>query len=481
MPTPTFLERSFRVFRRAALAVAGAALVAGCSADRLAVPSFNEPAVGPADRALLQNLASGILGELRGGMPGLVSNTGIFGRESYNYTGSEPRNTSFFLAVFPLDNSGFTNGQWTPRYRNMRNAVNLITIADGAAFLSDAEKNAVRGFANTMRALDLFYVIATRDTLGAPVAIDAETNAPQPFVSRDSVYRFIGGLLDQAATQLTTAGATPFPFVLPAAGWSANGTFNTPATFRQFNRALAARVLVYRATLGCGTPCHTQALAALGESFITTSATTPAALRAGPLNIFSTASGDLTNGVSPLVNPDIVAHPSFRTDAQLRGDGTRDLRFTSKTATLAIPRNPPGVPGIPTDLTFTIYPAQDSPIPIIRNEELILLRAEANIGLGNLPTALTDLNFVRTNSGGLPALASLPDQNAAITALLYERRYSLMFEGHRWFDVRRYGRITSLPLDVPQHFRVTVMPVPQDECTFRALTGTPALRGPGCP
>ena len=30
---------------------------------------------------------------------------------------------------------------------------------------------------------------------------------------------------------------------------------------------------------------------------------------------------------------------------------------------------------------FTAYPNSDSPIPIIRNEELILPRAEANIGL----------------------------------------------------------------------------------------------------
>lgn len=64
-----------------------------------------------------------------------------------------------------------------------------MSTASSAAFLSDAEKNAVYGFANTMRALDLFYVIATRDSIGIPTAIDVVTNAPQPFVSRDSAYR----------------------------------------------------------------------------------------------------------------------------------------------------------------------------------------------------------------------------------------------------------------------------------------------------
>jgi hypothetical protein len=154
------------MFRRFVSLLAATAAFGGCNADRLNIPSFNDPAVGPSDRALLQNLTSGMLGEQRGGMAGLISNVGIFGRESYNYTGSEPRNTSLFLTVFPLDNSGFTNGQWDPRFRNIRNALNLLVIADAATYLTDAEKNAVRGFANTLRALDLYYVIATRDTLG---------------------------------------------------------------------------------------------------------------------------------------------------------------------------------------------------------------------------------------------------------------------------------------------------------------------------
>ncbi|MCU0622940.1 MAG: hypothetical protein MUF53_03635, partial [Gemmatimonadaceae bacterium] len=199
--------------RRAALVAATAvtAVLAGCNADRLSIPSFNDPAVGPSDRPLLQNLASGILAEQRGGMAGLISNVGIFGRESYNYTGSEPRNVTLFLLTFPLDNSGFTNGQWDPRFRNIRNALSLINVADAAGFLSDAERNAVRGFANTMRALDLYYVIATRDTLGAPTAVDLVTNAAQPFVSRDSVYRYIAATLDEGAAQLTAAGTAAFP------------------------------------------------------------------------------------------------------------------------------------------------------------------------------------------------------------------------------------------------------------------------------
>lgn len=459
----TLLPRSDRMTRRLPALAAAAVLLAGCGADRLNVPNFNEASTDQAvDRPLLQNLASGILAEQRGGMLGLVSNVGIFGRESYLYTSSEPRNTTLFLGTFPLDNSGFTNGQWDPRFRNARNAIAFVRAADAATFLSDAEKNAVRGFANTMRALDLFYVIATRDTIGIPTAIDIETNQPQPFVTRDSAYRFISGILDSAAAQLTAAGTTAFPFTLPP-GFAG---FNTPATFRQFNRGIAARVHVYRGTLDCGATCFTAALTALGESFL--NATAGADLRRGVYHTFSTAAGDALNTLSAPVTPDQLAHPSIRTDAQLQTNGTRDNRFVTKIRTIPTRNAPGGITvGGPTDVAFSFYPEQTTPVPILRNEELILLRAEANIGLNNFAAALPDLNFIRTTAGLLPPLASLPTRDAAIDALLYEKRYSLLWEGHRWFDVRRWGRLLTLPLDIPTHFRARVMPVPQAECLAR--------------
>ncbi len=464
--------------RRLAAIAAAAALLAGCSADRLVVPNFNESSTAQApDRPLIQNLASGIVAEQRSSLLGLVSNVGTFGRESYLYTSSEPRNTTLFLGQFPLDNSGFTNGQWVPRFRNVRNALNLVQIADGVTFLSDAEKNAVRGFANTMRALELYYVIATRDSLGIPTAVDVQTNQPQPFVSRDSAYRFISGVLDSAATQLTAAGSTAFPFTLPP-GFAG---FSTPATFRQFNRGIAARVHVYRGTLECGAPCFTAALAALGESFLNAAPT--ADLRRGVYHTFSTASGDQLNTLSIPVTPDQLAHPSIRPDAQRQANGTPDARVGAKIRTIATRNAPGGITvGIPTDAGFSFYPDQTTPVPIIRNEELILLRAEANIGLNQLAAALPDINYIRTTAGLLPPLGGFANRDAAIDALLYEKRYSLLWEGHRWFDVRRWGRLETLPLDIPTHFRVRVMPVPQAECLARAtLPADLNLKGKGCP
>jgi hypothetical protein len=114
---------------------------------------------------------------------------------------------------------------------------------------------------------------------------------------------------------------------------------------------------------------------------------------------------------------------------------------------------------------------------------LILLRAEARYFTGDKAGALADLNVVRTTDGGLAALSAgdIDTDDKFITRLLYERRYSLLIEGHRWVDVRRFGKINTLPLDDPTHTRGVQQPVPTQECDSRTNTGDAALKAPGCP
>ncbi len=94
---------------------------------------------------------------------------------------------------------------------------------------------------------------------------------------------------------------------------------------------------------------------------------------------------------------------------------------------------------------------RDTPIPIIKNEELILLRAEANIGLGE-PGRGAARHQSRAAAGRAICRrsATLGTPDAAITELLYNRLYSLMFEGgHRWIDARRYGRLNTTLVPAP--------------------------------
>ncbi|MBS1529414.1 MAG: RagB/SusD family nutrient uptake outer membrane protein, partial [Bacteroidetes bacterium] len=93
-----------------------------------------------------------------------------------------------------------------------------------------------------------------------------------------------------------------------------------------------------------------------------------------------------------------------------------------------------------------LYTSSTAPIGIIRNEELILIYAEANIQLGNLVQAVTAINIIR-NGHGLANYAGAVTHDALITEMLNQRRYSLAFEGHRWIDLRRYNLLNTLPID----------------------------------
>ena len=81
--------------------------------------------------------------------------------------------------------------------------------------------------------------------------------------------------------------------------------------------------------------------------------------------------------------------------------------------------------------------------------------------------AIADLNLVRTVSGGLAALPA-GYTGDLVDEILYNRRYSLFYEyGHRWVDLRRYGRLSTLEKALPSHRVFPIVPIPVDECNQR--------------
>lgn len=437
------------------VAIAACGIIAGCNAADIG--NFNSPNTSQLEEspnaATVNTTVAGVLAGSRGGAGAWAGTLGIFGREIMNLDGAEPRNV-LALLIGPLEPGGFgTDVGWTNTYRNLRTAYTVLDVVDRVPDYTPAQRSGVKGFVKTLMALEYMNQLRVRDTFGLVFDVPKSTTEQGAFVTRTEGFARTAALLDEARTDLSTAG-TAFPFTLTS-GFTG---FNTPANFVRVNRALKARLEVYRGNWA-------DALTAVGESFISTSAGTTAAFATGVYHVFTTTSGDATN---PLFDPApraIVAVPEFLTDARLRADGSRDLRATSKavvgTVLLA-------TQGISSNVRPIVYPTNVTPIPIIRNEELILLRAEANIGLGNRQAAIADLNFVRTNAGGLPALAA-DFSGDLVTELLYDRRYSLFFEyGHRWYDMRRYNRLGQLVKQLPTHRLFPLVPIPVDECNQRA-------------
>ncbi len=432
------------------------AIASGSACTSLEAPDFNNPSIDELQenptRTAAAAAATGLLIGAReniGEFNGYISLLGILGRESYNLDGADTRYATEMYSG-PVLNPGspaLGGNLWALRYQNIRNANILLSAVDQlpdnpSIGMTPAEKEATRGFAKTIQALDFLLVINTRDENGAVIDVDRPiTGPPAPIEGKDAVFAHIVQLLEEAAGHLS-AGGGAFPFPL-SPGFQG---FATPATFLQVNRALLGRVEVYRGNFQA-------ALTALDQSFLSTAAP----LDLGVYHSYGGGSGDKS---LTLINPTIFAHTSIEADAEQQASGQLDARFLRK-----LNEAPERVLlDLRSDLRFApLYPSPFSPVAIIRNEELILLRAEANIGLGNVSGAAQDINFIRVNSGGL---AQRNDLNAGniLDELLDQKRYSLLFEGgHRWIDSRRYGRLDELPLDRPGDVVHGLFEIPIDE------------------
>jgi len=448
------------------MAMLATLLLTACDFD---VGDLNRPGLDTLQNpttASVQALATGLLIGARKGVTervGLVVEWGILGREALVLTPSDPRFVNELLQT-SLDpgSNNFGGNFWVIPYSNIRGANLLLNALDFVGFTA-AQKEATRGFAKTIQALDYLQVVDAHDVNGAVLNVDLPLGQVAPIVtSIDQIFTFIETLLDDAKTSLT-AGGTAFPFPL---GTGFTG-FDTPATFLKFNRALRGRVAVYHQK-------YADALTALGESFIDNTKCTgslpptadcTASLQIGAYHAFGSGSGDTPNVLN---TSDILCHNSTVTDAE-----AGDLRVAAKVKTLSTPVT---LSDHGSKYGFTLYPNSDSPIPIIRNEELILLRAEANCAAstsgtctGDTTAAATDINFIRVNSGGLAASSGL-DASNTLDELLKQKRYSLLFEGgHRWIDLRRYGKLDAshVAIDIPADVIHPVFPIPLTETQAR--------------
>src|SRR5579862_1670514 len=80
---------------------------------------------------------------------------------------------------------------------------------------------------------------------------------------------------------------------------------------------------------------------------------------------------------------------------------------------------------------------------MLRLAEQYLIRAEAEAALGQIASAIADLNVIRTRAGLSPLSGSLT-QTQVMAAVVQERRIELLAEwGHRWLDLKRWGTAVS--------------------------------------
>jgi hypothetical protein len=112
-------------------------------------------------------------------------------------------------------------------------------------------------------------------------------------------------------------------------------------------------------------------------------------------------------------------------------------------------------------------------IKVFRTSEMVLIRSEAYARTGELSLSSADMNLLGVNRG-YAGTTSFNSTAEALSFIERERRLELAYEGHRYYDMKRFGTdVDRSPTDdcgaasgscqLPANDYRWVMPIPQSE------------------
>lgn len=400
----------------------------------------------------LQNLVTGLEVRSKAYIGTAANAYGVFGREIWYFNRTDARYNQFWLGQGGrVPNSTFfgIDAAFTSAYITIKQANLLISAVANTSSVTDAQKHAYRGFAKTIQGYQ--FIIPANSQYENGIRVDvADEQHPGPFVKYQPALTAIRGVLEDGYLELKQAGTT-LPFTL-SSGY--NG-LNTPDGLIKVNRALVARVAIYQKD-------WQGALDALTQSFFDINGS----LSAGPAHTFS-APPDTYNPLFYVLNASpatiTVVHPSLLENA-LPGDLRVSSKFFKRTAVLT---NTQGDVPLSSQYQDNRWATNTAPITYIKNEELVLIYAEASAQLQQFDNAVKAINRIRS-AAGLSNYSGELSTAALITEILFQRRYSLWYEpaGHRWVDLRRYDRLAEIPVAADKGTAFTQMVTPINELNW---------------
>jgi hypothetical protein len=415
-----------------------------------------------ATKEQVQFLLTGLEASHRNYVTNISQAWNTFGREIWYLNASDPRFQTDWLgqagrvpdrAYFGFGTTG--GGSWASPYQAIKQADVLISSSNGSTLLVDAEKKAVSGFAKMIQGYQ--FMIPANFVYENGIRIDVKDPLkPGKFVKYEEALNHIKSVLDQADQDLAAAGSGAFPLRLTP-GFAA---YNTIPNLRKVNKAILARLNAYRKD-------WQGILTALDGSFMEMGGN----LNAGPSHPFlgpPDAFNPLFYLPNAAVNTIIVVHPSMIDDAT-PGDLRVSRKFFKRNTPVVVTTDATPLSALYQDARWTTNTA---PIPFIRNEELILLKAEAHANLGQTTEAVNAINVIR-NAAAIGNYTGATTKDALINEILYQRRYSLWAEpwGHRWIDARRYNKLNEIPTSYDKGTIFKQFPHPQAEVNWDIYVG----------
>ena len=392
-----------RAARRAGAAAVCAAALAGCDLDT------QNPNAPQQDVAL--TTAEGIAGLAVGLQARYLSSSGNFIYSAGLITDELGAASTALVNVRDAErgrvenNAGITSDVWFSEYRTIKTANDIINNARNVEQDAPGTTSGILALAFTLKAGAIGELVQSYQQIAAP---DSITPTPT-FISRAEALTRALALLDSADAQLTAT---------PVSATFTSRILGTGFDLRNTTRAFRARLLRL---------------------------TGPAALEA----TLAAANSVSRTASAVLQATDQTVNPLFNTSGGSSGALPRDaFRIAADTARANYHVAVAAVTGFSQPLdNYRRYGTATSSIPLYYPDEVLLIKAEALVGLGRLAEAQAVVDSVRTDCPGLvpgdpnaclPSLGVLPRSAAELTAEIYaNRRFELFGTGLRWEDARR--------------------------------------------
>lgn len=391
---------------------------------------------------IFDNMAA--TGSFYNGLSSISLLTGLSADDLVNYTS----NTAYGQ-FFTNNLSGQGNNSayfWATIYQQLYNYNGAIAGLTSATTLTPAVKNQLLGEAKFARAYVYFYAVNLYGDVPMPLTTDYLVNNTIARTPQAQVYAQIINDLKDAQGLLSDAKYL-------------NGTGGTTTDRLRPNKqaasALLARVYLYtqdwqnaeiQATSVIGTAMYVLE-PNLNAVFLKASRETIWALQPVSTGYNNADAYTLVLTTDPLKSANTQLPLN---NAVVNAFETGDARLTNWVGTFNVAAS-----GTSPAVTYyyaykykantsfgSTAPVTEYPIEL-RLAEQYLIRAEARAQLGDLDGAAADLNVIRTRAS-LPA-AVTASKDDALNAIMHERQVELFTEwGHRWFDLKRTGKIDAV-------------------------------------
>lgn len=408
-----------RIIRSCAVALAATALGA-CSLD---LQNPNSPTEGQVTTSVdgVIALATGLQGRFAISYGNYAYTAGLVTDEFASTSAALISISDAEQGAVP-SGTGIADAVFNSVYRTVRTADDLLTgsVALTAA-IEPGTRSGLRALAFALKAESLGEALQSYQKI--PVRTLGEV-APA-YVTRAEALPYVRALLDSAAAEI--AAVPPSTFF--------NSSVMTPGV------SLPNVIQLFRARYARMANDHATALAA--ANLVARSGTAALSLLQFPapgVNPYAAVTGG-TQGIAPRRQYRLSMAPQDQ----------RYAYFVVPSATLT------GRVGALLD-PWNRYANPQAPLPVYMPDEALLIKAEALVGLGQLPAAQAALDSVRTDCTGgrglddpkacLPALGSQLSAAQLTSEIYLQRRYELFGTGLRWEDVRRTNAIRG-PVAAP--------------------------------